>query len=216
METAIRNHIALAVLAWAGWNAADAQSLFLTAGGGSPAVGDTVTIDVVAGLDGFDASGAAFHIAVPAVIFEVAAAPSPQRGLQPFSRGPLFATAVEFSNELTPPQEVADFLGDVQLLSFAIVMGPGGNRGRNGAGVLATFRLRCVEPMAAANIDIVSNTVHESKLVTADGRGEHLFNQTAGLEIAIRTRSQPPLAPPPNTATGSLTWGGLKIGLRDR
>jgi hypothetical protein len=167
-------------------------------------VGDTLAVDVVADLGGLSASGAALFIGIPDDIFKVINSGASQtQELRPFRQGPFFHGAVEFSNDLTPREEVPDFVGDLQLLSYAALFGPGQDRGRSGAGVVATFHLLCVRPVAAAPVHIAHNPVHETRLVLADGHGERFFRSVQGLEIAVE--------PAPSRKEGSdQTWGRLK------
>ena len=204
-----------ALLLWICAGTATAQTLRLRAAN-SPAnsltvqVGDTLAIDVIANLSNLSVSGAQLFIGIPDGPFEIVAErTSPQEDIRPFRQGPLLDGAMEFSNELMPGDEVPDLFDDLQLLTYAAVLGPGKNRGRTGSGTVATFHLLCTHPATAARVHIAGNPIYQTFLVLDDGYGERAFQTTQDLEITVEppTQSTPS---PSKPAEGNPTWGALK------
>lgn len=132
-------------------------------------VGDTLTIEIVAELGALPASGIALYLSVPAQGLAWLSGNS-----RPFRRGPLFQGGVEFANGSLSSDQSWGVADDEILLSYAVVMGPGtaAERSRSGAGVIATLRAVCTGPMAAGQIGVFDNAVHQTRVVLADGRTE--------------------------------------------
>ena len=208
--------LVLIALVWACTTEVFAQSLSLRtsdtdAGIATAQVGDILAIDILADLSGFTVSGTALFISIPRGSFKVVTeSPVQRQEVQPFQQGPLFRGAVEFSNALMPRSEVPNFIGDVQLLSYATLLGPGENRSRTGTGVVATFHLLCVQPVAAAHIDVVRNPIYETRLVLSDGHSERFFRTTRNLEITVEPSTRLDLSFPSKTGINGQTWGRLK------
>ena len=53
---------------------------------------------------------------------------------------------------------------DRQILEYSTVLGPEGDRGRQGTGVVAAFKLLCINPVANSEILINSSPIHETRV----------------------------------------------------
>jgi hypothetical protein len=169
-------------------------------------VGEVVEVEVRADLGRFSASGISLHVRLPAGPFAVVDQGNSPKGVHPFATGPLFAGALEAQNLLTPGQQAPGLSPDEQLLTYSLVLGPGGRRGRTGTGVVARFELLCLQPVAATTIAILSDPVYESFLVLADGRTEQHFRAVQGLEIHVV---------PLTLVREGDSWGSVKAQLAD-
>ena len=168
-------------------------------------VGDEVEIAVLADLGRFSATGVSLYIRVPSGPFTVV-----DHGLddlvQPFRAGPLFDGGMEAENDLISEEMLPSLLEDEQMLVYAVVLGPGDDRGRQGAGRVATFALRIDEAVSDLEITVESTPIHETRLVLEDGRGERRFTAMAG--ISVTSHSSTVLKAP-------ASWGSIKAARID-
>ena len=170
-------------------------------------IGEIIEIEVLADLGRFSASGISFFISLPRGPLEVVDSGFEGRGgVQPFLQGPLFKGAMEASNTLVPEEKMPDLLKGRQMLTYDAVLGPGNGRGRNGTGVVARFRLHCVEAVAHAEILIDSSPIYETRLVLSDGQSERRFQVIQGMTITAESS---------NTLVEEMgTWGRIKAGFK--
>lgn len=203
------NRILGLVLALA-WLPATAQTLRLAEQGTGAtdvkaSVADTLAIEVRADLDRSEASGLSFFVTVPDGPFEVVDRTRDiSSEIQPFSLGPLFEGAVEAANSVSHGADIGGRVADQQILSYSIVLGPGPDRARAGSGVVATFALRCRQPVPRTTIAIHSSPILETRLVLADGATERRFAAMQGIEITVGD---------PTLLEHRESWGGIKAGL---
>ena len=185
-----------------------AQVLSLQFGDATPgfeaAVGDTIEVEVRTDLQGFSAAGVALYLSIPDGPFEVVGAPGADRGSQPFRAGPFFGEAVELANSLVPQDLIPDSNRGRLLLHFAAVHGPGFQRSKAGSGVVARFWLVCREPIRKAVISLHSDAIHESLLVSPDGRSERHFYLGGSLELTVGLSAAAKSVHP-------RSWGSLKL-----
>ena len=167
-------------------------------------IGDTVQIEVRADLGRFAAAGMSVFICVPEGPFRVVDhGPEGQDGVQPFLPGPLFSGGMEAGNEMAAEGQVPEMLAGEQVLSYCVVLGPGPDRERRGAGVVARFALQCTEPADESRVVIYSSPVYETRLVLADGQTERRFAGVEGMTITAR---------PVTLVEQGSTWGAIKAG----
>ena len=165
--------------------------------------GAVVEIEVVADLGRFSASGIALYIVIPEDHFEVLDNQgSDQNGVQPFQPGPMFIGASEMNNTRIPREDTSGVLEGWQLLNYAAVLGAGSDRAKSGYGVVATFRLRCISPVAKCEVRIYSNPIYETLLVLSDGQGERRFSPGGNMEITV--------AGIPTLVEEGESWGRIK------
>lgn len=159
--------------------------------------GDTVHVDVSADLGRFAATGLTLFVRVPTDGFEVVGADD---GAGPFLAGGLFDGAVVVRNQVLPPHETAGMDPDWQLLEYTALLGPGNERRRSGSGLVACFRLRCLDT-ASRQVQLYHSPVHESRLVLADGRTELPLLSSPPLLIRVD----------PPTAIRPASWAAVKV-----
>lgn len=196
---------AAAVAAWVA--AAGAQVLELAVAGrdpgAGPRVGEVMEIQVRVDLQAQGAAGAAIYITVPEEIFEVVDAdPAGRAGVQPFVPGGLFGAGLAARNALVPESDPVAGQLPGQQLEYAVVQSPGAGGAWVGAGEVARFALRCLEPAAAARVEVEVDPVRETRLVLADRRAETRFRSVKGLQVTV--------APSPGTVAPAPSWGRLK------
>ena len=167
-----------------------AQVLSLQRTGGpapefTAAVGDTVEVEIRTDLQGFSAAGFALYLSIPDGPFEVVGTADPVASQQPFQAGALFSEAVELANLLVPQDRDAGLSGGRLLLHYAAVQGHGHQRSRSGSGVVARLWLVCRESVSKAEISLHSDAIHESLLVSPDGRSERHFYLDGSLELTV-------------------------------
>lgn len=162
-------------------------------------VGDIVEVEVWADLGRYSAAGIALYVRVPRGPFEVIDSGKKEE-ICPFIPGNLFQQAVEAGNTLASGAQIPNVPDDQQLLSYAIILGPGTQRGKTGSGVVARFLLRCLRPVDQAQIALHSNPIHETRLVLDDGFTEQYFSAMQGLDITVDHF----------TAVTPNTWGTVK------
>lgn len=104
-------------------------------------------------------------------------------------------------NRWTTRAGIRSLVGDQQILTYSIVLGPGPDRARTGTGVVAMFALRCLQPVRHSTIAIHSSPVLETRLVLADGATERRFVMMQGIEIAVGD---------PTLVEGQASWGAIK------
>ena len=166
-------------------------------------VGDTITIEIFADLGKESASGIAFFLTIPEGSFQVVDQGfHGQVSIQPFLPGPLFGGAMQSANNLLPETDDAATLFPGLQLEYAVVVGTEANRGRTGAGVVATFSLWCINPVAKGKIVIDDNPVRETRLVLTDGITEQRFRAIRGMEITVQN---------PATVLNGKSWGKIKV-----
>ena len=195
----IKAVVAVAGLAVSG---ANAQSLRLGAEGFAADtavqihVGDVVRLQIIADFESLHAAGLAAYVTVPDGAFAVQDLGLPgQVGTHPFRPGPLFSGSLLPTNALlTESGGIAASIPGQQL-DLAALFRPGGNGETAGAGVVATFEIRALGPVAGATIHIDDNPVRETKMVLADGRTERRFSSTAGLTITVLDSLASPIEP---------------------
>ena len=164
--------------------------------------GAIIEIEVLADLGRFSASGISFFISIPHGPFQVIDNGLEEMpGVQPFQQGPMFEGGMEAGNDLISAESMPSLFQDRQILEYSTVLGPGGDRGRQGTGVVAAFKLLCINPVANSEILINSSPIHETRLVLADGQTERRFRGVQGLMIT---------AEPPSTLVEFDTWGQIK------
>lgn len=147
-------------------------------------------------------SGFVFHLALPAGAFALEMP-------GPFRPGALFADASEFANGPVPSGPAWGTAADIEVLTYAAVVGPAVERGRTGRGELARLVLR---PLRAVNASIhfVQSPVYPANVVLGDGRGERVFRSTQGIDVHVRPAllSKEALARP--------SWARIKSALATR
>ena len=148
-------------------------------------LGETIDIEVVVDLQSVSASAYSVFISVPDGPFQVIDKGfEGQVGIQPFEAGPLFAGAQATSNvQLPETGEAGSLLPGLQL-EYAQVTGQGSNRGRTGAGVVATFSLLCVRPILNGQVSIDDSPIRETRLILENST-EQRFRTTRGMEITV-------------------------------
>ena len=168
-------------------------------------LGDTLQIDIHSDMQGFAGSGFALYVRIPRDAFEIIDVVDADGVVQPFAPGTLFADALQLSNSLVP--EPLSGVGEGLLIRYAAVLGPGGSRSETGSGVLATFRLRCAGVIRDGEISLHSDPVHETLLVSPDGRGERHFYLDRAIDVTVSPETPANLAP---TVIQPRSWGSLK------
>ena len=171
---------------------ADAQTLRLGAEGFTATtavevhVGDVVRLQIIADFESLHAAGLAAYVTIPEGAFAVQDLGLPgQVGTQPFRPGPLFSGSLLPTNALLTESGGLAASIPGQQLDLAALFRPGGNGETPGSGVVATFEIRALGPVAGATIHIDDNPVRETRMVLADGRTERRFSSTAGLMITV-------------------------------
>lgn len=171
-------------------NEAQAQSMRLRAQGFTGdrlilRVGQLVTVEVFADLQGVEASGFSLFVSLPDGPFQVVDEDTFRVGTQPFVAGPLFTGAAVSRNILYSENESpANVLPGLQM-QYSAVIGAGSDRRRGGSGVVGTFRLRCVKPVLNGNVLIDDNPVLETFLTLSDGVTVERFRTVQGIEITV-------------------------------
>ncbi|HJP32591.1 MAG TPA: hypothetical protein QGF95_18765 [Candidatus Latescibacteria bacterium] len=166
-------------------------------------VGDIISIQIVADFQARQASGLAAYLTVPEAVFLVEdLGPPGQQGTQPFRPGPLFDGAVLPTNILLPDDDGVAAAIAGQQLDLAALFGLGSAGETGGAGVVATFRMVALHPVAGAVIRIDDSPIRETRVVLSDGRSERRFASTRGVAITV--------VDPVATAIVDRPWGRLK------
>jgi len=148
-------------------------------------VGQTITLEVFADLQGVEASGFSLFVSLPDGPFQVVDTDTFRVGTQPFVAGPLFSGATVSRNILfSEAESPANVLPGLQM-QYAAVIGAASNRRRTGTGIIATFTLRCVKPVLNGNILIDDNPVLETFLTLSDGVTVERFRTVQGIEITV-------------------------------
>ncbi|MEW6752665.1 MAG: FlgD immunoglobulin-like domain containing protein [Candidatus Latescibacterota bacterium] len=178
----------------------------------SVGVGELVTIEVFADLQGVQSAGVSVFISVPSDVFQVVDQAPSADGVQPFRIGDLFFPgAAETANLLLPETAPGADALPGQQLEYGAVLAGGSNRIRTGPGVIATFTLICARPIDNGQITVDDNAVRETKLVLSDGISEQRFRTVQGMEITvtgIQLRDIPDVILAPGR-TDSVTIAGL-------
>lgn len=167
-----------------------AQSLRLQQAGSGESnlslpLGDTLTVEIVAELGSLEVSGTSIFVSIPDGPFQVIDTAPSRGGVQPFSPGPLFASASEFANLLVPPQETPPLFAGLRLLNYAVAQGAG-QEPRTGTGVVAIFRLIGVERVERVSVSIDDHPVRQTRLVLPDGVSERFFQSLEGMFVAVK------------------------------
>ena len=141
----------------------------------SARIGETIEIAVDAQFGRFSASGFSLYIGLPHGAFEVVHREVLQSTVDvtPFKPGQLFENAAVIANQVMP--SIPGLPHNLEIIQFAAVSGPGENRARTGSGTLATFKLRCAGAISEGKINVFSNPVFESRLVSATDNSERPF-----------------------------------------
>ena len=148
-------------------------------------LGDVIEIEAVADLQSVSASGYSLFITIPDGPFQVVDQGfEGQVGIQPFVPGSLFQGAGVNANAQLPETDDAGAALEGLQLEFAQVVGVGTDRGRQGAGVVASFKLLCVRPVLNGQVRVDDSPIRETRLVLPDGSERH-FRTTRGLEITV-------------------------------
>ena len=165
-------------------------------------IGDVIEIEVMANLGRFAASGVALYVSVPHAFQIVDTHPDDANDMRPFHQGALFAGATEAGNVLLSAEETQGMENDKYMLSYAAVVGPGEDRARTGQGVVACFKVLCLEATEQAPIGITSNPILETRLVLADGWTEQRFTVVKGLDISVQDQD--------TSVEPDQSWGRIK------
>ena len=179
-------------------------------------VGQTLTIEVFTDLGDTKTSGLSLFITVPSEHFLVIdqtpvdvseleelsdsdETPPPGVGTQPFQVGDLLEG--EARNVLYSPGELSGVPEDLRVLEYQLLLGLGGDRSRTGSGVVGIFQLLAIKPVENAEIRILDNPNHETRVVLPSG-GERRFNSAPqGMEIDVAGVS---------SAVNATTWASVK------
>jgi hypothetical protein len=165
-------------------------------------IGETIEIAVDAQLGRFSASGVSLYIGLPHGAFEVVHSGfQDARGVVPFRPGYLFADAAIVANQVLPANPGLPH--NLDIIQYVAVTGPGKNRGRTGSGILATFELRCTGAISGGKINVFSNPVFESRLVSATDNSERPFFIGENLIVDVGRV----------TAVEQSTWALIKSAL---
>jgi hypothetical protein len=172
------------------WEEGRAQSAALRVAGFSgdrvsAQVGQVLTLEVFADLQGVTASGFSLYISIPNGPFQVIDANLAAVGTQPFAAGPLFEGAGERANTLYSEEESPFNQLEGLQLQYAAVFGQGQNRQRTGSGVIGTFQLRCIKPILGGRLLVDDNPVLETFLTVADGLTTEKFRTVQGIEVTV-------------------------------
>ncbi len=182
------------------WSAAGAQTVEIALPEGDAAalyavIEQEITLSIRADLAGVGGvSGLVFHLAVPAGSFAYEAP-------TPFRQGALFAGATEFSNDALRGEKAIGGPPGMDVLSYALVTGPAGQRGRTGRGEVARLVLRPLRT-GAVPIAFVQSPAYPGNVVLDDGIGERSFQHMRGIELFVGASGKP--------AIGD-TWAALKL-----
>ncbi|MDA0336779.1 MAG: hypothetical protein O2782_16570 [bacterium] len=159
-------------------------------------VGDTLTIEIVAHLGQMHAAGGALNVSLPAQGLAVVDGTA----ARPFVPG-LFMDGLEFANRQVDSQHIYGLPAGVALLTYSVVLGPGGVRYHSGSGALVTFDVICTAPVTGT-IHIVDSAAHQSMVVLDDGRSERAFQQATQIHLSV---NQPAAKRAPGT------WADVKV-----
>ena len=149
-------------------------------------VGAVVAIEAIAELAGVPAAGLALFLSIPDGPFQVVDYRPAVAGTQPFQPGPLFAGGSELDNSLVSAAETPALFAGYRLLDYAVLLKPGPDRQQSGSGVVATFQLRCVRPVAGAQIRLDYHPLRETRLVLTDGVTERSLAALEGMKISVK------------------------------
>ena len=137
-------------------------------------IGETIEIAVHARFGRFSASGVSLYIGFPLSSFEVVHSGIQSSGeVAPFKPGELFQDAAVVANQVMSTNPGLPH--NMEIIQYVAVSGPGGNRARTGSGTLATFQLRCTGAISEGKINVFSNPVFESRLISATDNSERPF-----------------------------------------
>ncbi|MBI2505581.1 MAG: T9SS type A sorting domain-containing protein [Candidatus Latescibacteria bacterium] len=70
-------------------------------------------------------------------------------------------------------------------MQYAAVYGQGQNRQRNGSGIVATFQVRCIQPILNGRLTVDNNPVLETFLTSPDGLTTVPFLTIQGIEVTV-------------------------------
>ena len=147
-------------------------------------IGETIEIAVDAQFGRFSASGVALYVGLPDGAFEIVHSGFQDSGeITPFEPGQFFENAAVVANQVMSP--IPGLPHNLQIIQYVAVAGPGRNRARAGSGTVATFKLRCTGAISVARINVFSNPVFESRLVSAADNSERPFLIGENLTIEI-------------------------------
>ncbi|MCC7262524.1 MAG: T9SS type A sorting domain-containing protein [Candidatus Latescibacteria bacterium] len=151
----------------------------------SAQIGQVLTMEVFADLQGVSASGFSLFVSVPSGAFQVVDTDTNGVGTQPFEAGPLFKGAGVNRNILYSDNESPYNVLEGQQLQYSAVFGGGQDRQRTGSGVIATFKLRCIKPILGGRILVDNSPVLETFLTLADGLSIEPFRTVQGVEVSV-------------------------------
>jgi len=148
-------------------------------------IGQVLTLEIFADLQGVSASGFSVFVSVPDGAFQVVDVDLNGVGTQPFVAGPLFEGAGVQRNILYSDNESPYNVLAGQQLQYSAVYGGGQNRQRTGSGVIATFQVRCIRPILAGRLLVDDSPVLETFLTLADGVSIAKFTTLQGVEVSV-------------------------------
>ena len=157
---------------------------------------------MLADLGRFSATGVSLYIRLPAGALTVIDH-RPGDQIQPFCAGSLFDGGMEAENELVSEDMLPSLLQDEQMLVYTVVLGPGDDRGRRGAGLVATFALRVDKPVENLVIAVESSPIHETRLVLEDGRSERRFTAMGRMSVTSLAST---------VVEAPASWASIKAG----
>ena len=147
-------------------------------------IGATIEIAVNARWGRFSASGVSLYVGLPHGAFEVVHSGSQNtEDVTPFRPGRLFEDAAIVANRVMASNP--GLPDNLDVIQYVAVTGPGENRARTGSGTLATFKLRCTGAISEGKINVFSNPVFESRLVSATDNSERPFFIGESLNINV-------------------------------
>ena len=122
----------------------------------------------------------------------------------PFSQGELLFGASEFVNDVLPHGQTPSGPVGMDLLAYAVVMGPGAVRVRSGWGKLARLVIRPLRS-GLASIRFVQSPIYPAQVVLEDGLGERYFQRARGIDICVKKKTVA------KDTRGLHQWGAVKI-----
>jgi hypothetical protein len=176
------------------------------------AEGDTVVYDAELGADlalsiradflDNAVTGCVFYLALPNGFFALPAG-------APFSQGELLFGASEFTNDLLTQGQALGGPAGMDLLAYAVVVGPGAVRGRSGWGELARLVLKPLRS-GTASIYFFQSPIYATQVVLADGQEERFFQRTRGIDIHVKRQTQT------DDPSKGRRWGAIKVQAANR